>query len=253
MNLAGICRTLVYPWIDRRRRGEDQRGYTICSASLSLSGPARTTMLMGCRDDDELSGRASAHSSILFVLTSPSTGELSNGKRAEHLKNVFLSTLWTGEQSKTEAKTVSDALGGNSASETSQAGSTRSGEVAGSQPPMHMPGLAYLKLQCLCSRLQLGVVKTHSDVNSWPSRSPSSEHPLLSDKYESRLLGQVWVGPTKSVTPSATEHVGSLYPQSTGVHMMSSALAKSTRCLELPFLFCFLLGESHGTTSGCHL
>ena len=39
---------------------------------------------------------------------------------------------------------------------------------------------AYLKLQCLCARLRLGVVKTHSDVNSWPSRSPSSEHPLLS-------------------------------------------------------------------------
>jgi hypothetical protein len=38
---------------------------------------------------------------------------------------------------------------------------------------------AYLKLQCLCSRLRIGVVKTHSDVNSWSSRSPSSEHPLL--------------------------------------------------------------------------
>jgi hypothetical protein len=37
----------------------------------------------------------------------------------------------------------------------------------------------YLKLQCLCARLRLGVVKTHSDVNSWPPRSPSTEHPLL--------------------------------------------------------------------------
>jgi hypothetical protein len=36
----------------------------------------------------------------------------------------------------------------------------------------------YLKLQCLCVRLRIGVVKTHSDVNSWPSHSPSSEHPL---------------------------------------------------------------------------
>jgi hypothetical protein len=33
---------------------------------------------------------------------------------------------------------------------------------------------SYLKLQCLCCRLRIGVVKTHSDVNSWPSRSPSS-------------------------------------------------------------------------------
>jgi hypothetical protein len=38
---------------------------------------------------------------------------------------------------------------------------------------------AYLKLQCLCARLRIGVVETHSDVNSWSSRSPSSEHPLL--------------------------------------------------------------------------
>jgi hypothetical protein len=37
----------------------------------------------------------------------------------------------------------------------------------------------YLKLQCLFSRLPIGVVKTHSDVNSCPSHSPSSEHPLL--------------------------------------------------------------------------
>jgi len=36
-----------------------------------------------------------------------------------------------------------------------------------------------LKLKCLCSRFQLVVVKTHSDVNSWSSRSPSSEQPLL--------------------------------------------------------------------------
>ncbi len=43
----------------------------------------------------------------------------------------------------------------------------------------HDGSWSYLKLQCLCARLQIGVVKTYSDVNSWPSRSPSSEHPLL--------------------------------------------------------------------------
>ena len=39
---------------------------------------------------------------------------------------------------------------------------------------------ACLKLQCLCAKLRLGVVKTHSDVNSWPCRSPLYEHRLLS-------------------------------------------------------------------------
>ena len=38
---------------------------------------------------------------------------------------------------------------------------------------------AFLNLLSWCSMLRLGLVKTHSDVNSWPSRSPSSEYPLL--------------------------------------------------------------------------
>ena len=36
-----------------------------------------------------------------------------------------------------------------------------------------------LSLQCLWTRFRLGVVKTHSDVNSWSSHSPSSELVLL--------------------------------------------------------------------------
>ena len=35
-------------------------------------------------------------------------------------------------------------------------------------------------------------------------------------------VGKCGVEPTKSVAPSATEHAGSLYPQSTGVHIVSS-------------------------------
>ncbi len=52
----------------------------------------------------------------------------------------------------------------------------------------------YLKLQRLCSRLRLGVAQTHSDVNSWPSRFPSSEHPLLPcmSAHFLRSVGRSW-------------------------------------------------------------
>jgi hypothetical protein len=81
---------------------------------------------------------------------------------------------------------------------------------------------AYLKLQCLCARIRISVVKTHSDVNSWPSRSPSCEHPLLPCLHTHFLrnvglgremtLQHTWsLESTKNYSSLSTENYSSLY------------------------------------------
>jgi len=100
---------------------------------------------------------------------------------------------------------------------------------------------AYLKLQCLCSRLRIGVVKTHSDVNPWPSRPPSSEHPLLPwfprpflenvrRRMEMTLPHTLSLESTKNYSSLNTKNYSSLYLPPLVIQSGGSNLGCSASC-----------------------